>query len=153
MSGRAGPYVRGPADRGRDALGTRIEPDAVVTVADSDGLIHRLDLGPIPNSGIRETLAADLADSSGARPAYPLEVIAVEIESQYPDQAGREVILECAEETLEWHQAYSPSLYAEMTAMADAAGAVPVASPATYAVWVCMSAMSSAVVPTSSAPM
>jgi isopenicillin-N N-acyltransferase like protein len=39
--------------------------------------------------------------------------------------AGREVILECAEETLEWHQAYSPSLYAEMTAMADAAEITP----------------------------
>lgn len=38
---------------------------------------------------------------------------------------GRDFIIDCAEETLQHHERYSESLYAEMTAMAAAAGITP----------------------------
>lgn len=40
-------------------------------------------------------------------------------------RADRDLILACAEETLNHHELFSESLYAEMTAMADAAGITP----------------------------
>jgi hypothetical protein len=36
--------------------------------------------------------------------------------------ADRDLILSCADETLEYHEKFSESLYAEMVAMAEAAG-------------------------------
>ena len=63
-------------------------------VTDSDGLIHRLDLGALVVDGGRQTLGADLIAGREALPAYPLEIVAIEIESQYPDQPSREVTLD-----------------------------------------------------------
>jgi hypothetical protein len=65
-----------------------------MVIADAGGLFHRIALGPIAVGEGPQTLTAELTGEEGTYPSYPLEVVALEIESQYPGEPGREVILD-----------------------------------------------------------
>jgi hypothetical protein len=56
-------------------------PTLAVVLQDGDGLLHRLQAGPLPLDGAEAALEVPLADPTGAgRPTYPLSLVAVELE-------------------------------------------------------------------------
>lgn len=65
---------------------------------DGNGLLHRVVVDRIPvNDGttrLTVDLTADLAGDSLARPAYPLSLVNVEIQSQVPSSYSRDVLLD-----------------------------------------------------------
>ena len=86
-----------PVETDEGPLPTAFEGHLSVVIADANGLLHRLALGPIADGQGPQTLTAQLTSVEGESPSYPLEIVAIEIDSQYPGDQGREVILDLIE--------------------------------------------------------
>jgi ABC-type lipoprotein release transport system permease subunit len=88
-----------------DTQGRTLEPafaaDMDLVLQDADGLLHRVGLGAVEADGRRQTLEATLvAEGSNAgsmTPAFPIQIVGVEVTSRYPLDLSRTVTFDVVE--------------------------------------------------------